>query len=208
MTKQRQHILLGILFVFYAVGVVGINSGYRSEFLALTPLHLLISFGCLLVSYGKPQTKRYLDICLVGVAGFALEYVGVHTGWLFGEYSYGENLGKEVGEIPLMMAVNWVLLCFTSTALVLHLGKNALLKAILASALMTGMDFLIEPVAIRSGFWDWETPEIPVYNYLCWFALSLPLNWWILQRKTTVQNKVSIGLFLMLAVFFGLLNWL
>jgi putative membrane protein len=72
---------------------------------------------------------------------------------------------------------------------------------------MTGLDFLIEPVAVSSDFWSWENGAIPLFNYVCWFLIALPLHFYLIKRKTPEQNPVSIGLFLVLIVFFGVLNF-
>jgi len=204
--KRKQYILALILIVFYAVGLIGLTGEHSTDFAKLTPLNLFISLICLVLSFGRIGKKQVIDLLLIGVLGFGIEVMGVHTHWLFGNYTYGKSLGWPCFDVPLMMSVNWVLLCFSSTALVVKLGKSSLFQAVIASLLMTALDMLIEPIAVKFDFWSWEGSEIPVYNYVCWFVLSLPLNWWILNRKTTVQNSVSITLFALLAVFFGTLN--
>lgn len=206
--KRKQFFLVLVLVVFYTIGIVGLLGEQRNEFAQLTPLNLLVSLTCLLLSFGKISRKQFIDLLLVGIIGFGFEVIGANTHGVFGKYHYGNSLGWSWLKVPLIMSVNWIILCFISTSLVSNFGKNVVLQAILASLLMTGLDVLIEPVAGTLDFWNWEGPQAPVYNYVCWFVLSLPLNWWILRRKTTVQNPVSIALFVLLAVFFGILNCL
>lgn len=201
----RLNILLTIIVIFHTVGIFGLLSDDRAYFLSLSPLNLGLSMACLLLAH-KLSFKLLADVVLVGTIGFAAEWVGVHTGWLFGDYAYGANLGTKLFDIPLMIAVNWAMLSFAAVACVIRLKVPALVKAILSALLMTLLDFLIEPVAIKSDFWSWHTGEIPFYNYVCWFLVAFPLHFYLIRRKTPEQNRVSVGLFGVLVVFFTILN--
>ena len=203
---KKHNLLLVILIIFYTVGLIGLHTSYRRDFLDLTPFNLLLSFGCLYLSFKDYSLKKHVDILLIGVAGYLIEWIGVHTSVLFGHYQYGSVLGYKVDGIPLMIGVNWILVTFTATAIV-HSWKIPLfLKAVIAGALMTGLDWIIEPVAIRSGFWSWQNDTVPLYNYICWMIFSTIFAYWVLKRKTTESNKVTVGLFVILVIFFAILN--
>lgn len=203
---KKQNILLLILIIFYTVGLVGLHTGYRSSFLALTPFQLLLSFVCLYLSFKDYSLKKHTDILLIALAGFLVEWIGVHTSVLFGHYTYGKNLGYQVSEVPLTISLNWVLLTFTATAIVYKWKIPLILKALLAGGLMTFLDWIMEPVAARSGFWYWKDGIVPFYNYICWMTFSSLFSFWVLKRKTVETNKVSIGLFMILVLFFAILN--
>lgn len=203
---KKQNILLLVLIIFYTVGVVGLHTDYRMSFLELTPFNLILSFGCLYLSYTNYSVKKHIDLLLIAVAGYTIEWIGVHTSLLFGHYQYGTVLGFRLDGIPLIIGVNWVLLTFTSTAIVNKWQIPTLLKALIAGALMTVLDWIIEPVAIRSGFWSWQDGIIPLYNYICWMIFSSVFCYWVLSRKSVERNKVSIGLYLILVLFFAILN--
>ena len=203
---KKQNLLLVILVIFYTVGLVGLHTVYRSYFLGLTPFNLLLSFGCLYLSFKDYSFKKHLDILLISVAGYSIEWIGVHTSVLFGHYQYGSVLGYKLDGIPLIIGLNWVLLTFTSTAIVYKWQIPLVLKALIAGALMTGLDWILEPVAIRSGFWSWEGHTVPVYNYICWMIFSTLFSYWILSRKNVETNKVTVGLFVILVIFFAILN--
>ncbi len=199
-------VLTGIIVIFHTVGLFGLFSGSRDYFLSLSPMNLLISLGCLVLSM-RFSAKLAMDMALVGILGFTVEWIGVHTGYLFGDYAYGENLGWKWLDIPLIISINWIMLSFASIACVLHLTVPDWLKALLSALLMTGLDVLIEPVAIQSDFWSWNGGTIPIFNYVCWFLVSFPVHYYLIRRKTAQQNPVGIGLFLVLIVFFGILNY-
>jgi len=199
------HLLLRLLIIIYAVGIIGILTPLKQYIIPLTVYNLLLTFICFLLGSGKLNGSRLFDILLIGIFGFAVEYVGVHTGYLFGNYHYGASLGSKIWAIPVIMSMNWILLCFCSCAVVWNISKNNVVRAILAAALMTGLDFLIEQVAAQMGFWYWKNGEIPAFNYVCWFVLSFVVNYWISHRKSVVRNQVTVGIFVILTVFFGIL---
>ena len=49
--------------------------------------------------------------------GFSAELIGVHSGMLFGNYSYGNNLGLKLAEVPLIIGINWGVLAVTSASI-------------------------------------------------------------------------------------------
>lgn len=204
--KNKQLILIAILLIFYTVGTVGILLGNKADFLPLSPLNLLLSFVILLFSYKKKSLRLVTSIALVGIIGFSAELIGVHTGYLFGDYFYGKNLGFKFVEVPLIIAVNWAMLSIVSVSLFQKLPIPKIAIAFLSASLMTALDFLIEPVAMKSDFWMWSNGTIPVFNYVCWWLIAFPLHYFLLKRNVIEQNQVSIGLLVILFLFFGILN--
>ena len=43
---------------------------------------------------------------------------------------------------------------------------------LLAAALATAFDFLLEPVAVRLDYWRWRDGVIPLQNYVAWFLTA------------------------------------
>lgn len=170
-------------------------------------MNLVLSVACVILSLQQRSSKLYIDFALVFLVGLTVEWIGVHTGLLFGNYQYGANLGWKIAEVPVIIGANWVMLSLASTAIVTRLKIPSVIKALISSALMTGLDVLIEPVAVKSDYWSWENGIIPMYNYVCWFVISFFVHWWLFYRKSSEQNKVTIGLFICLTVFFGILNF-
>ena len=162
-------ITIGILVLFHVIGT-GIMILYP-EGAKLSYLNLLLT-GLLLFLSEKNYIKTTATLLIILIGGFLVEYIGVHTGLLFGNYDYGAALGPKMGEIPLVIGVNWFCIVLASCALIYRFKINIVLKAIIAGALCTGMDFLIEPVAMKLDFWDWENGVIPIWNYVCWFGFA------------------------------------
>jgi putative membrane protein len=94
------------------------------------------------------------------------------------------------------------MLTMVCSAMSKALTKSMLLQVVLGALIMTGMDWLMEPVAIKSDFWHWKNETIPVYNFICWFVVSLLTNWIFVKIAKPTLNKTAITLFILLTLFF------
>jgi putative membrane protein len=70
---------------------------------------------------------------------------------------------------------------------------------------MTLLDVLIEPVAIESDFWHWTNGSIPLYNYISWFFVALPIIYAYFKLNLAETNKVFNALFILMILFFTIL---
>lgn len=205
--SNKNAILIAILIIFYTVGTVGILlPDQRDYFLSLSFFNLLLSFSIVLLARERDKLKFVLFLILCYFTGMTAEWIGTQTGLLFGNYSYGQNLGAKWNEVPFVIGVNWGVLVVTSASLIKRFNLSVLISAVLSTLLMTLLDVLMEPVAMESDFWNWENGTIPFYNYVCWFLISLPLHLIYYKFRLAESNKVYDSLFIILTVFFTLLN--
>lgn len=196
-------LIIGILILFHAIGV-GIMLLYP-EGAELSYLNLILAATLLFLSE-KNYIRSAGTLIIILAGGFAVEYIGVHTGLLFGNYEYGAALGPKIGEIPLVIGVNWFCIVVASSALLYSFRINMALKAILAGALCTGLDFLIEPVAMKLDFWDWENGVIPIWNYVCWFGFASFFSF-VYFSLAKAKNKPAQSLYFIWILFFSILNF-
>lgn len=197
-----------ILVILYCVGAVGmLIPETRTWFVKLSALNLFLSFVALILSRKENKLRFMVFLCIAFLIGFGAELIGVHTAYLFGSYQYGANLGVKWAEVPLIIGFNWGILAVTSSAVIHRVGLNKYLSAILSAMLMVVFDYILEPVAIKLDYWHWIEGQIPVFNFVCWFGVSLILQWIYLRMKLTELNKVAESLFLMMFIFFTLLTF-
>lgn len=206
MNFSKVNISIILLFIFHLVGVVGLSLSFRELFLALTPFNLLLSLG-LYIWANDDFSADFFKLCAVLFAiGYFVEVIGVNTGILFGEYTYGEALGFKVLNTPLIIGVNWILLSFSIFSVSNFFLKKKWPTILLASVLMVLMDVLIEPVAISLDFWSWAAVDIPLQNYVMWFIVSLIMNAIISFNRPKLDYRISFGLLLSQVLFFTLLS--
>jgi uncharacterized membrane protein len=195
-----------VLGVFHAIGILGLLTPYRTTLLSFTPFHLLLCFFLLVLALKKYDAGFFAYLFFSFLVGFSAEWVGVHTGYLFGSYSYGSVLGFKLDQIPLMIGINWFILSYCVGNLLMRIKQNVWLTIILGALVLTGFDYLMEPVAIRFGFWTWTGGVIPWTNYLGWFLLSLLLQWANFNWNKS-NNPLAAWLLVYQLLYFAILNY-
>ncbi|WP_018476306.1 carotenoid biosynthesis protein [Pontibacter roseus] len=196
-------VALAVLVIFHAVGFWGLLfSGESEYFQSLTPLNLLLTYALLFSFHKRWDGTFVLFALVVAAAGFMAEVVGIHTGLLFGDYVYGEALGAKLWDVPLLIGLNWLMLVYTTGHIANFTSLHWLPKAFLAALLMVGLDFFIEPVAMRFDFWDWSGSHIPLSNYLGWLGLSFLLQVYFQKVDIYKRNRLAPFVFLVQLVFF------
>lgn len=197
-----------LVLLFHAVGQTGfLSAAWQQQFIALVPIHLLLMFVLMLISQQTYNRQFFLFLTITYLAGFGIEYLGVHSGLIFGNYQYGDTLGLKWDEIPLLIGLNWVLLIYSVGISVQYLKiKNRLIQAVLGAGILVLLDILIEPVAIRFDYWDWQDGVIPMQNYIAWFMVSLAGCLVFNQLKFDKQNPAAVVLLIAQFLFFISLN--
>jgi bisanhydrobacterioruberin hydratase len=212
-----------IAVVFHTIGLVGILFVKHPFFINATPFNLLLSFALLI--YTQPQKNIYFYMFMLTtiVVGILVEIIGVNTALLFGEYSYGKVLGVQIKNVPLIIGINWFIVMYccgisTQTLLQKALSKmpqdvvttpksiKAISVIIDGATIAVFLDWIMEPVAVKLGYWQWKLDVIPFYNYVCWFVISVGLLTVFHFCNFTKQNKFAIHLLLIQAMFFLLLR--
>ena len=197
---------LGILVIVYTVGIIGLQTRSSDWFLAATPITLLLSAGALLWNHRDWNFSFAIVLTACLLIGYFVEVAGVETGIIFGNYWYGTTLGPKLIGVPLIISVNWLLLVYCTGMIVAPARWPGFVKAAVSATLMTGLDVLIEPVAMHFDFWQWQDGIIPWQNYLAWFGISFALLLLFHYSKFEKQNRLGFGIYVIQVIFFGTLN--
>ena len=204
---NNRSIKIDVLFIalVYFTGFLGINyldSSYSSVFIKTSFVSILIPL-CFYFIRTKPSSEEYLILLLVYFMTFVLECLGVNYGCLFGNYHYGESLGLKIFGVPLLIGANWLLLALTARQVIGNWIKNRWLIMLGASLLMVLIDVVIEPVATKLDFWDWENNIIPLSNYRDWFIIGFIGQLLLVKfQLNKLMFKWSLSYLFLLAVFF------
>lgn len=166
----------------------------------------------------------FVFILISFVCGMLAEMVGVNTSILFGKYEYGRVLGAGILKVPWMIGVNWftVMYCCGIAISYLHTWvesksasneilitpKMQFVSFIIDGALLaTFFDFILEPVAVKLGYWKWlGDGTIPFSNYLCWFLISALLLSVFRLLRFPSHNQFAVHLLIIELLFFGALR--
>jgi len=207
MRSKKVALATFVLVVFHAVGFYGlVFSSNPGWFLTLTPVNLLLT-DVLLYAFHKTWNLSFFLFVLVALLlGFISEVIGVHTGLLFGSYTYGQALGPKLWGIPLVISLNWLLLVYVTGVLVQRLPLHWVLKALTAAALMTFLDMFIEPIAAVLDFWTWEEHHIPAANYWGWLGVGFLLQLYFEKADFYKGNPLAPVVYSLQLLFFISLN--
>ena len=217
-------IATAIAVLFHTIGLVGLLFFDKAFFLAATPFNLLLSFALLICTQQEKNIPFIIFFIACFLVGVAVEIIGINTGILFGEYTYGKVLGYQFKNVPLLIGINWFIIIYCSGISIHTLLMKAInrvasdtgktptaLKAISVivdgATLAVFFDWLMEPVAVKLGYWVWNGDgSIPMLNYICWFVVSLLLLTIFHFAKFSKQNKFAVNLLLIQLMFFLLLR--
>ncbi len=221
---SKYQIATGIAIFFHAIGLVGMLFTDNNFFVHSTPFNLLLSFFLLIWTHPEKNKSFYFFIGIVFIVGFLSEVVGVNTGLLFGDYHYSKILGIQLFQVPILIAVNWFIIIYCS-----GIGTHVLLNKVIhrvakdynepslklkamsvifdGASLAVLFDWLMEPVAIKLGFWTWDGDgSVPFYNYFCWLLISILLLTVFNFFNFRKENKFAVNLLLIQALFFLILR--
>ncbi len=172
---------LGVILIMYAVGVVGhVVPFFLPLMITLTPWILLgfavVTIVMTLISPRRSAAEKRNIMIWLGVtwiATFILEAVGVETGKVFGEYYYGETLGPQLFETPVIIGLNWCIIIFGISE-TLRMKRFSLLAALIGVPIGAVLfDIALEPVAMSVlDYWTWPGGTVPLQNYIAWGVIS------------------------------------
>lgn len=162
-----------LVWLLHLSAIIGVLLGEAAWFIPKTPFNLLVCSGLLLWVFPLDTLKKAGLFCFIVLAGIGAEWIGVNTGFLFGTYSYGENLGPKIGGVPYLIGANWAVLSFCSGAVSNAWGLPRGLRVLFAGLLMLGLDYFMEGLAPAFDFWEFRGGEPPLWNYICWFGLAI-----------------------------------
>ena len=205
---RNENLIIAVLIILQLVGVSALWFEIHPDFILLTPINLLVTFGLVLVNHKEHLGRTAIVLAIPFVIAFLVELAGVNYGVLFGDYAYGPVLGPKVHHTPLMIGFNWAMLVYCSGVVsnALFAQRLWVLRALVGAALMTTMDVLIEPVAVHYNFWTWSGDGIPLSNYRDWFLVSLVLHILFQRMLPQIRNKAGIALFVLQMAFFFLIG--
>ncbi|WP_258101362.1 carotenoid biosynthesis protein [Marinoscillum pacificum] len=210
MTYSKDNIVSCIIIILHLVGVVGTAIPVTRELVvSLTPFNLLITFGLLTYCHRGSIAHLIYFILLSTTIGFGVEVLGVTTGWPFGNYAYGETLGFKLFDVPLLIGINWFILAYCFGVISSQLDMHPAMKILVAAGAMVGLDFFIEPIAIRLDYWSWENNIIPASNYIGWLGTALIIQvlfHFLLRKSFNKQSTITVSsqafYFIILQIFF------
>ena len=124
-----------------------------------------------LFAYLGPRRAAF-SLLTLSVFAYAIETVGVATGFPYGTFAYGDALGaKALGLVPYLLPVSYVPLVVGAVAAAWRPGP-APAHVALSAVLLVLVDGVLDPGAVALGFWDYPGGGpyygVPLSNFGGW----------------------------------------
>jgi putative membrane protein len=147
--------------------------------MATVVLGYLLSVSHALLTRGV-RTAGALVLTATG-GGFAIEALGVATGFPFGSYDYSGELGPKLAGVPLIIPLAWTWMAWPAWLAAVRLTRSVPARVALATVGLAAWDLFLDPQMVAEGYWSWRDatpalpglPGIPVSNYLGWLLFAV-----------------------------------
>lgn len=201
MLKKYKSYLLYFLILVYISGSIGfvVDPPFFSPF---TPYTLLLTCFVFLIHSPLADKKFLFAFFSIAFLGFVIEVIGVKTGLVFGKYSYGDGLGFKLLNVPLIISINWAMLIFAGIRIVSSIFANKIVSLVVAALLVTLIDLVIEQVAPKLDFWQFEGGLPGLHNYLGWIGVAFFTSYFFYPTIIKGNRSVSLIILILQIIFF------
>jgi uncharacterized membrane protein len=180
----------------------------------LTVLIVVVLAGACVAHAAITRGPGVAAALLLGTAlpGFAIEVLGVHTGFPFGAYRYDSSLGLRVFGVPPVIALAWTMLAWPAALAARRLVTGFAARVAVGTWALASADVFLDPQMVAVGRWRWAdpsphlpgVPDVPLTNFAGWIAmaavLSLGLQLLLRSSRRDADNTVPELLYLWLYV--------
>ena len=146
-----------------------------------------------------------LPMLLVTIAGIPAfgwlsEFAGSQTGLPFGRYHYTDVLQPQIGHVPVIIPLAWLMMIPASWAMAGLLPEESprLVKLVVAALSFTAWDLYLDPQMVGWKFWEWEQDGayfgIPVINYVGWFLVAFLISALLMPVGFAAPGLVAVYL--------------
>lgn len=196
--------LIIFLWVMHVSALIGIALGYENFFYPKSPITLVyIAMLCILF-YPVNKVKKVVAFSICFLTGMSVEWIGVHSGYLFGDYYYGINMGPKLDGIPYLIGLNWAVLTLITHQLSRSINTSVYVTPAMGASLMVFIDFFLEQICDVAGFWHFNGGA-GWFNYLCWWVIAYILHLCLHALKIKGDRAISLHLYLVQLVFAAIL---
>ncbi|WP_379130004.1 carotenoid biosynthesis protein [Paenibacillus sp. sgz500958] len=194
----------GIFLVLYAA--------YAMDVLKKGASQSLVSDQSVITAYRLPL---WVSAVVLWTGGMTAEWIGVHTGKLFGSYVYTDILGPLLYGVPVTLGFAWIAVVYNAVLITRNFGLSGgmlmVVRALQVGLWIVILDLVLDPVAHARGFWLWSGGEglygVPWSNFAGWFMVGAFLSSCFHNVRVS-ERAVILGtrLYQAILVLFGLMG--
>lgn len=197
--------ILLFLILMYTSGAIGMWINPQA-FIPYTPVVMLIFAGYFSYVHRFESAGFFITLIGIGVLSFAIEAIGVNTGYVFGNYHYGTAFGTAFLGVPLAIGLNWIVVLTACWGVFSFYKLPLMVHCALSATLCTFIDMLMEPLAPQFNWWFFSEGFAGPYNYLSWFLWSFILGYVFKTALFQVKFRAAGHWLLLNIIYFLILN--
>jgi len=182
LVRENRFTIAVVFPMFGAVTLVASSEGLLPPILSYNAAFILFGTAVMrlpLIVGLVPVSGRKVAAAVVALTAYAygIELVGVATGWPYGQFEYGIDLGPMIdGKVPVGLPVFFLPLVLNAYLLSLLLlgdrARSTPLRVGATVAAVLAIDLVLDPAAVAIGFWEYVPPGayhgVPASNYAGW----------------------------------------
>ena len=181
LVREHRFTIAVVVPLVGAVLLVASAEGWLPSVLAFHPLLVILGIAVMrlpLIAALLPLVDRRAALLLVPVSGYVyvIEFVGLTTGWPYGSFVYGVNLGPMLGGVPVGLPLFFLPLVVDSmllaTVALRSLPDRWMIRLPAVVSIVLAVDLVLDPGAVALGFWAYTEGgpyyAVPVSNFLGW----------------------------------------
>ena len=170
--------LAGVLTLEAAGVTIQVVTGVPVPIITVVAAAFVVA--CMVRVHGLWGTMAFA--ALVFAIPFASEFLGVLTGFPYGAYAYTDLVGPRLlGLVPIFIFIAWINIGYMVIATTtLAFGRSSLWLAPVDGVLAVAWDAMVDPLAVRAGYWTWAAQDgfygVPLSNFAGWFLVVTLLS--------------------------------
>lgn len=201
--KQRLFVVIVgiVLLTIFLQAALGL-----SYVLRLIPVIITIIVCIAVVFWQAPLKAKLWASTIIVVCSYILEVIGAQAGFLFGDFAYSKLLGFTLFGVPLTIGLIWLSVSLSAWNIASYSKAALWQKFIVGGLLVVMLDLILEQFASAYGLWSWQRGTASLYNYVCWFGISI-IWFYVLNRISPKMQPSLFAIYILpiIAIFFWLM---
>lgn len=143
---------------------------------SIVPLYLLTKY------YG--WDKALHSFGTLSLFAYAIEILGVTTGFPYGNFRYFDGLGPLIGGVPWLLPFAWIPLLLAVWQIAIRTTKSLTCQICFSAGALVALDLILDPGAVALKLWKYQAGgvyfDVPWTNFAGWI-LSGSLGAWLVS---------------------------
>ena len=94
---------------------------------------------------------------MLGFYALGIETLAIYTGFPYGHFGYSDLLGAKLfGTTPWTVFLAWTPLMLGAYGITANISKDTIARVFLSAILATAFDLVLDPGAVKLGFWQYD----------------------------------------------------